>query len=208
VKFAPKTGAGRALPLMSAVTPAHEAASITDDVLLARCATGHGAALGELFDRHNVLIYRFLTRMLGAGHPDLDELVNETFLNVHRSAAKFRGHSSVKTWITAIAANVARHHIRGESRRRAFLRVFQIQRQDDSLDATHVSEQRDLVRRLGRLVAALPADLRVVFVMCDLEEIPGAEAARALSVPEGTLWRRLHEARKALRSSLGEAGQA
>ena len=190
------------------MTPAKEAATVSDEVLVAGCAAGKNAALGELFDRYNVVIHRFLTRMMGGGHPDLDELVNETFLNVHRSAAKFRGHSSVKTWITAIAANVARHHIRGETRRRAFLRVFQIQRRDDRLDATRATEQRDLVRRLGNLVAALPADLRVAFVMCDLEELGGADAARALGVPEGTLWRRLHEARKSLRSSLNEEGHA
>ena len=190
------------------MTPAKDTAAASDDALVAGCAAGKNAALGELFDRHNVAIYRFLTRMLGGGHPDLDELVNETFLNVHRSAAKFRGHSSVKTWITAIAANVARHHIRGETRRRAFLRVFQLQRRDDRLDALRANEHRDLFRRLGTLVACLPPDLRVAFVMCDLEEIPGADAARALGVPEGTLWRRLHEARKSLRSSLGDEGHA
>jgi RNA polymerase sigma factor (sigma-70 family) len=191
------------------LTPAQDgAAAVSDDALVAACAAGENVALGQLFDRYNVAIYRFLTRMLGGGHPDLDELVNETFLNVHRSAAKFRGHSSVKTWITAIAANVARHHIRGETRRRAFLRVFQIQRREDRVDTTRSNENRDLVRRLGNLAAALPPDLRIAFVMCDLEEIPGADAARALSIPEGTLWRRLHEARMSLRSSLREEGHA
>jgi RNA polymerase sigma-70 factor (ECF subfamily) len=190
------------------MNPAKEPARVSDDALVSGCASGRNAALGELFDRYNLVTYRFLTRMLGAGHPDIDELVNETFLNVHRSAGKFRGHSSVKTWIIAIAANVARHHIRGESRRRAFLRVFHLQRRGDRIDATRATEQRDLVRRLGNLVAALPPDLRVAFVMCDLEELPGADAARALGVPEGTLWRRLHEARKALRSSLRDEGHA
>ncbi|MBK9031936.1 MAG: hypothetical protein IPL61_11520 [Myxococcales bacterium] len=35
--------------------------------------------------------------------------------------------------------------------------------------------------------------------MCDLEQLPGVEVARALGIPEGTLWRRLHDARKAIR---------
>jgi RNA polymerase sigma-70 factor (ECF subfamily) len=188
--------------------PAQDASAASDESLVAGCAAGKNAALGELFDRYNVVVYRFFTRMLGASHPDLDELVNETFLNVHRAAAKFRGHSSVKTWITAIAANIARHHIRGETRRRAFLRVFHLQRGDDRVDATRNAEQRDLVRRLGALVAALPYDLRVAFVMCDLEELAGADAALALGIPEGTLWRRLHDARKSLRSSLTEEGRA
>ena len=190
------------------MTPAQDAPPASDDSLVAGCAAGQNAALGELFDRYNVVIYRFFSRMLGAQSADLDELVNETFLNVHRAAPRFRGHSSVKTWITAIAANVARHHIRGESRRRAFLRVFQLQRTDRGEDANRHSEHRDLVRRLQLLVSALPYDLRVAFVMCDVEEVPGADAARALGVPEGTLWRRLHEARKVLRARLGDEGHA
>jgi RNA polymerase sigma-70 factor (ECF subfamily) len=190
------------------MTVVKDAPSVSDHALVTACAEGENSALGELFDRYSTVVYRFLSRMLGSGSPDLDELVNETFLNVHRAARKFRGHASVKTWITAIAANVARHHIRSESRRRAFLRVLQ-GRPERSADEGRAAEHRDLVRRLGKLLTALPYDLRVAFVMCDLEEIAGADAARVLGVPEGTLWRRLHEARKSLRSSLDlEAGQA
>jgi RNA polymerase sigma-70 factor (ECF subfamily) len=188
--------------------PRKDTPAVSDAALVTGCACGDNAALGQLFDRHQAAIYRFFSRMLGAQSADLDELVSETFLNVHQAAAKFRGHASVKTWITAIAANVARHHLRSESRRRAFLRIFRIDRTAEGEDANRHAEHRDLVRRLGKLLSALPYDLRVVFVMCDLEEIPGGEAARVLGVPEGTLWRRLHEARKSLRECLGEEGHA
>jgi RNA polymerase sigma-70 factor (ECF subfamily) len=190
------------------MTAVKDAPPASDHDLLRACADGENRALGELFDRHNIAVYRFLSRMLGAGSADLDELVNETFLHVHRAARKFRGHASVKTFITAIAANVARHHIRGESRRRAFLRLWQGRQRDSGFDEGRAAEHRDLVRHLGRLLTALPYDLRVAFVMCDLEEITGADAARALGVPEGTLWRRLHEARKSLRESLDREGRA
>ena len=55
---------------------------------------------------------------------------------------------------------------------------------------------------------ALPHDLRAAFVLCDLEEMPGVEAARALDVRAGTLWRRLHEARRALRAALFDGGSS
>ena len=42
--------------------------------------------------------------------------------------------------------------------------------------------------------------------MCDVEEIPGVEVAEVLGVPEGTLWRRLHQARRALRAALDGGG--
>ena len=182
-------------------------ASVADqplgDVQLVRaCAGGDTAALGQLFDRHNLAVYRFLSRLLGASSADLDELVSETFLNVFRSARSFRGQASVRTWINAIAANIGRHHVRSESRRRSFLTALRDCLPARTVDANQVHERRDLLRRLGNVVSALPHDLRVVYVMCDVEEVPGVEVAEVLGVPEGTLWRRLHQARRALRAAL------
>jgi RNA polymerase sigma-70 factor (ECF subfamily) len=173
------------------------------DVQLVRsCAAGEAAALGQLFDRHNLAVYRFLSRLLGASSADLDELVSETFLNVFRSARSFRGQASVRTWINAIAANIGRHHVRSESRRRTFLTALRDCIPAPTADANQVHERRDLLRRLGNVLSALPHDLRVVYVMCDVEEVPGVEVAEVLGVPEGTLWRRLHQARRALRAAL------
>ena len=52
-------------------------------------------------------------------------------------------------------------------------------------------------------IADLSHDLRVVFVLCDLEELPGSEVAAVLGIPEGTVYRRRHDARRALREALG-----
>lgn len=184
-------------------TRASSAAQPPSDLDLVRaCAAGDAAALGELFDRHHVAVYRFLARLLGAGSQDIDELVSETFFHVFRSARTFRGQAAARTWIHAIAANVGRHHVRTETRRRSFLDALRGSLPPPSADANQVNERRDLLRRLGQVVASLPHDLRVVYVMCDIEEIPGVEVAEALGVPEGTLWRRLHQARRALRAAL------
>ena len=56
--------------------------------------------------------------------------------------------------------------------------------------------------RLASALETLPHDLRTAYVLCDLEEVPGIEAARILDVRPGTLWRRLHDARRALRASI------
>lgn len=180
----------------------------SDQSLLAACAGGDGEALGALFDRHGVAVYRFLGRYTGSNSSDLDPLVNDTFLEVYRGAGRFRGHAAVKTWILAVAANVARHYVRGESRRRAFLTALESLPAERPVETDKAVERRDLVRRLGTLVNSLPHDLRVVYVMCDLEEMPGGDVARVLGVPAGTLWRRLHEARKALRRQLEQEGRA
>ena len=64
------------------------------------------------------------------------------------------------------------------------------------------SEHNELLARLQVAVLALSPKLRVVFLMCDVEGIPGVEVARGLGLRQGTLWRRLHEARRRLRAAL------
>ena len=62
---------------------------------------------------------------------------------------------------------------------------------------------RQSLERLRAGIEELPYDFRVVFLLCDLEGLKGTEAARALGIPEGTVWRRLHEARTRLRAFVG-----
>jgi RNA polymerase sigma-70 factor (ECF subfamily) len=180
----------------------------SDLTLVSACASGEREALGALFDRHSVAVYRFLERFTGLGSADLDELVSATFLEVHRSAARFRGQAAVKTWIFAVAANVARHHVRSEKRRRALLTALQGTPPASPIAPDRTAERRDLLRKLGEALEMLPPHLRVVYLMCDVEEIAGVEVARMLGLREGTLWRRLHEARRALRAALEREGRA
>ena len=178
----------------------------SDAALLAASATGDAASFGALFDRHHQAVYRFAARLAVTDDAARDDLVQATFLEVRRIAGKFRGQSSVRTWILGVAANVARHQWRGEQRRRA-----RQARYAEGLDAAAPGGAEDavdrhrLLARLGDAVATLPHDQQVAFVLCDLEQLPGAEVAKALGVPEGTLWRRLHDARKRLRAALGGA---
>jgi RNA polymerase sigma-70 factor (ECF subfamily) len=72
----------------------------------------------------------------------------------------------------------------------------------ESIGPDSLVEHRQLLRRLETALADLPHQLRVVFVLCAVEEVPGKEAAHVLGIREGTLWRRLHEARTALREAV------
>jgi RNA polymerase sigma-70 factor (ECF subfamily) len=180
-----------------------DAAELTDAALIAGCAIDDSAALSALFDRHSRAVFRFISRLSGTGSGDLDDLVAATFLEACRCAGTFRGGSSVTTWLFGIAVNVVRHHIRADVRRRAFVAAYRhVPGSASSHRPDDAAEHRELITRLGDAIGGLPHDLREAFVLCELEEVPGPEAARTLGVPQGTLWRRLHEARKSLRSAL------
>lgn len=182
---------------------------LTDEALVAACATGDPAALGVLFDRHQQALLRFLHRMLPGDGASAEDLVQLTFLEVWRASARFRPIASVRTWLFAIASNVVRHRYRAESRRRdAMSRLSAVaelgapaHRPDDAV------AHRQAVAQLGRALEALPHELREIFVLCEIEEVPGVEVARALRLREGTVWRRLHDARKRLRACLQGAAR-
>jgi len=63
-------------------------------------------------------------------------------------------------------------------------------------------DDRHLLAQLPAALEALPHDHRVVFVLVDLEQERGSDAARMLGIPQGTLWRRLYDARRAVRRTL------
>ena len=109
------TVSGRVLPLRRIEGVVEE---MSDDALLAACAMGDAAALGALFDRHHAGVYRFIGRLSQTDPADLDDLVQTTFLTVQRSARKYRGRSTVRTWLFGIAVNVVRREARSRGRRR------------------------------------------------------------------------------------------
>ncbi len=174
---------------------------LSDEALVAACGVGEVAALGALFDRHRRTVQRFVARLVN-DERDVEDVVQQTFLEVHRSARRFAGRSAAKTWLLGIAANVVRHHVRGDLRRRAATQRFGAELRSAGDRPDHELVHRNLLARVAGALHALPHDQREVFVMCDLEHVSGREAALALGVREGTLWWRLAEARRALRVAL------
>jgi RNA polymerase sigma-70 factor (ECF subfamily) len=171
---------------------------LSDEALVAACATGDRGARGLLFERHVIAVHRFVMRLRGSDTAELDDLVQATFVAAFDAAGR-KASGNVRGWLFGIAANLTRGYARKEIRRkRAMSRAADVEpaRGIDPHD-------RDVLARVPAALAELPHDLRVAFVLVDLEEQRGVDAARSLGVPEGTLWRRVYEARRALRALLG-----
>ena len=180
----------------------------SDEDLLAACAQRDNRALAELFKRHGDRVYRVLGRLPGVDRRDLDDLVQATFIEVYRSASKFGARAAVGTWILSIAVNVMRHHVRGEVRRRKLAAAAGAADMRTSPRPDDDASRRQLLGRVETALASLPDDMQLAFSMCELEGIKGVDVARILGMREGTLWRKLHEARSRLREALEPGGSA
>lgn len=173
---------------------------VSDEALLAACALGDVGSLGALFDRHHAAICRLISRLSRNDPSEVDDLAQSTFVQAWRSARSYNGRGSVRSFLFGIAANVVRQHVRSSARRRTAHTGWQPVERNDRPDTIAARNQQ--VARLADALAELPHDLRAVYVLCDLEDLPGVEAAEVLGLRAGTLWRKLHEARQALRNAL------
>jgi len=176
---------------------------LSDRALVSAVAEGDQAALGALYDRFHRDVYRFVAHLV-RGDSLVDDFVQTTFLEAHRSAPRFRGDAAVKTWLFGIAANLVRHHARTEHRReKASVAIANVPTAPapSPSDAITIEQQR---RWLAAAIESLTPALREVYVLCVIEELPGKEAARVLGIREASLWRRLTDARNVLRTAILE----
>ena len=177
----------------------------TDEQLLHDSLRGDVAGFELLLRRHTEELYQFVLRFTG-DMGAAEDVVQETFLQVHRSASTFDVTRRFKPWLFTIAANKARDHLRRLSRRREVPFDAPIrgeenggQRFIDLLSGDDVLPYEDLVleerRRLVKdIILAMPAKLTEVLILAYYHRFPYKEIAEIVDVPLGTVKSRLHAA--------------
>jgi len=125
---------------------------------------------------------------------DAEDALQETLLALH--VARFRGESSVETFAYRIALRIA---LRIKARRRL---AGQPSGEPAGSGAGPIEAAADAAKVL-RAMARLPTEQRAVLSLFALEGLKHKEIAEVLGVPEGTVWSRLHAARKRLQMELG-----
>ncbi len=182
--------------------PATAATALSDEALVAACATGDEAALAMLFDRHSTAIYRFISRMVGADSAEVDDLAQAAFIEIWRSAKRFQQRSRARVWMFGIAHNVTRAALRGRRRSRAAIDRLAATPTEGPRSMDDLLGDRRFVGRLATAMDRLSEGQRGAFVLCELEDMTGAEAAKVLDARPGTVGRWLCEARQILRVEL------
>jgi RNA polymerase sigma-70 factor (ECF subfamily) len=173
----------------------------SDEDWLPHIAAGDLSCLGLMFDRHAIELGRFIAR-LGVDDGDVDDLVQATFLLVPRAAPGFRG-GAVRAWLFGLAVNLVRRHRRSLARMASRIAAWAMERGTDAPETPgQALEARESADRAKRFLARLSPKKREVFVMVAMEGLGPEETAAALGIPIGTVWTRLHHARRELRAHL------
>ncbi len=173
-----------------------------EEALVGEAAGGDAEALGVLYDLRRDDVARFVARMLGADHPEVDDIVQLTFITAWRRAASFRGDASARVWLLGIARNLVLQAVRRRSRADAAKARLQLLPGQD--EGAPGAERRAMLAAVERAIQQLSALQREAFVLCDVQGLSTREAATVAEVPMGTLGRRLYDARRSLRALLRE----
>ena len=179
--------------------------------LVERAKSGDQSAFRAIMEQNNQRLYR-VARAVMKDDTEAEDVVQETYLRAFFNLSKFRGESSLTTWLTRIALNEALGRKRKqramvtletvETAQQTSAQIIQFPAMNTETDPERSAAQNEIQRLLERAMDALPEPFRVVFVMRDVEEMSIEETAFHLGIRPQTVKTRLHRARRLLRQSL------
>ena len=183
-----------------------EAASRTRGRDLAlRHRYGDPAAFEEIYSRHAEMVYGLALRMSGDPEEAAD-MTQETFLRIYRHLGRFRGRSSLKTWIYRITVNCCRSGLRKRSRRKLEGPLENLEEvADERFGPEESTLGHDLGRRLAEAVRELPMAFREAVLLRDVQGLSYGEIAEVLGIRIGTVRSRIARGRERLRVLLEES---
>jgi RNA polymerase sigma-70 factor (ECF subfamily) len=174
--------------------------------LIANSLGGDESAQRILFKRYKELVLKIAYRQLGPSE-DLDEAVQEIFIQVFRSLQKFRGGAKFETWVYRIGLNVCADILRYKLRKRKLMidpwaneRISEFA--DHSPDALNEIISNEGMKNIYDALDGLDKSKRAVLILHDIEDKPLEEISEITGAPVGTVKSRLFYARKKLQSIL------
>jgi RNA polymerase sigma-70 factor (ECF subfamily) len=178
---------------------------VEDVVLVDRCLTGEPAATRELFRRHKHRVHASLFRVLGANR-DMDDLLQDAFLQVFQSLRGWRAEASLATWIDRVAMRCAYRYLAQRRRRIATEPLADDEPAGDPAaptDAPGARRQlaRDGVARLYAVLDALSPAARLAFTLHELDGRSIAETAELVGASVTATKLRVWRARKRIEAA-------
>lgn len=163
-------------------------------------------------DRANEIITEFLPLIFSVAlkvvrdRDQAEDVAQEACLKIYNGLAKFKGDSSLKTWIYRITVNAGLDHLRKlrqlkENPNIAF-EDKEVDWEDSSPSLYDFIEEEDLKQLVREKVLELPLEYRLPLLLRDAEELTYEEISQVLNLPLGTVKSRIHRSRIVLRNLL------
>ena len=172
--------------------------------LIAECIVGNEEAIETLVREYETGVFRLALSILG-DQAEAHEVTQETFLSALRALPTYQERQSLKAWLYTIALNHSRSHLRKrkliEKLRSTLTGIFRVEAQRQ-ISPEEAAIQNEKEAAIWRSLNQLDERHRIVVVLRYFHEFSIAEISEILSVNEGTIHSRLHNAREKLRGAL------
>lgn len=165
------------------------------DELVARCVAREPAALRALFEQERQRVHTLLYRVVGS-NAHMDDLLQDTFLEVFRSLPGFRGESSLSTWVSRCAVRVAYAYFARKARTPALEQVQMLAPEPPS--AEDRASLREAARRLYVELDRIEPRQRLAFTLFAIESRSLREVAEIMESSLATAKIRVWRARRTL----------
>lgn len=187
-----------------AVSPETQGREVSDEALMLRYRDGDESVFPEIVRRYKDRLVSTVIRLVG-DRDKAEDVVQETFLRVHRNAHRYKTIARFSTWVYTIALNIAKNEIRNTRRRRTSSlweigperggesTAFDIP--DGSERPDEALERRNLRAVMERCIERLPPNYRTILVLRDVEGLSYEEIGEILKLPQGTVKSRMNRAR-------------
>ena len=174
-----------------------------EEQLIAQASAGEMGAFRRIYERHRQDVARLVYRMIGP-RSDLEDVIQEVFVQVYKSLKDFRGQAKFTTWLHRVTVNVVLMHRRAARSRPVFADepLADSATRSDDVPPDEDVERRERMRAFGRLLERLADKKRIVFVLHELEGVPPGEIAKIVGAPVLTVRTRLFYARREIESML------
>jgi RNA polymerase sigma factor (sigma-70 family) len=175
--------------------------AIETDVLLARIRSGEKDAFADLMRGQLRLVMHIVARSVD-DHEDRKDLCQDIFLRVYSGLEGFRNECKLSTWIAKIAVHACVNYL--EKKRPVAWSDAGLPDGGpaDADDGSGDGIDSDLVSKLHIEIGRLPVRYRLILTLFHLDDMPIAEIARAMDMPEGTVKNGLFRARRILKDRL------
>jgi RNA polymerase sigma-70 factor (ECF subfamily) len=174
--------------------------------LVRRCLAGDGAAQRDFVQRYSSLVWSLCRR---AGLPDCeaDDVCQEVFWKAFAALPQYRGESRLSTWLCTLALRRIVDYRRSPARRNVPSGAPSDPGFPEPTESPRLSPEREVLeterrQQVHRALEGMDEPVRSVLVAYYLGEVPVAEIARTLRLPEGTVKTHLHRGRQTLRGKL------
>jgi len=182
---------------------------VTEEELIKGIQSGNEGAFRELFENYRKRVFNTCNSIVH-NPADADDLVQEVFIELHRSSGKFRGESRVSTWIYRIAINKALNFMRQMNRRKWYQSIenltgLNLKQTIHSAGIRQPDVELEEKQRSQQLHAAiddLPENQRTAFLLNKYEDLTYLEIAEVMNTSHSAVESLIHRAKINLQKKL------